>query len=38
MLIGDLFKDEIDEVLEPIDDIRRDMAQAAADKGRGGKE
>ena len=28
-----MFKDEIDEVLEPIDDIRRDMAESAAAKG-----
>jgi len=30
MLIGDLFKDEIDEVIEPMNDIRREMEQAAA--------
>ena len=30
MLIGDLFKDDIDEVIEPMNDIRREMQQAAA--------
>jgi flavin-dependent dehydrogenase len=30
MLIGDLFKDDIDEVIEPMNDIRREMEAAAA--------
>jgi flavin-dependent dehydrogenase len=30
LLIGDLFKDSVDEVIEPMNDIRRDMAEAKA--------
>src|SRR5262249_40915967 len=32
LLIGDLFKDEVDEVMGPIDEVRREMAAAAAAK------
>ncbi len=30
LLIGDLFEDKVDDVIEPMNDIRRDMAAAAA--------